>query len=364
MPPTWRSRARGILLAGALYLGLASAAPAQGYRGWLPENLNDAYGGEIDALYFQILVVVAVMFFATEGVLLYSCVRYRARPGAKARYSHGSKKAELLWSILPGFVLLWLAFTQRDAWFRIRDEFPPDSEAVVVQVLPEQFQWNFRYAGPDGSFGTEDDVSTTGEMHVPVGKKIVTRMNSKDVIHSFFLPHLRVKQDVVPGMLTRVWFQADRIPCWDLQANEVVYLSPEEFDRQPVAVTPDWGDDYLEDEFLFGWNSDIPRNGMKTYKYDRPSSGQAWIHERGEVKRRPVRDAKLVLHFVEVACAELCGINHWQMRGTLVVEPEHLFQRWLAKKGKDTEEYGQSSEHERLWTNTWDAFHPEYNRKP
>jgi len=361
MPPTWRTRIRGSILAGASLLALPTVAAAQGYRGWLPENLNEAYGGRIDSLYVMILVVVAVAFVATEGVLLYCCVRYRAKPGAKAHYSHGSKKAELFWSILPGFVLLWLALAQRDAWFDIRDRFPADSESVVVQVMPEQFQWNFRYPGADGKFGGEDDVTMNGVMHVPVGKPIVTRMNSKDVIHSFFLPHLRVKQDVVPGMMTRVWFQADRIPCWDLREGKVVYLGPQEFDQRRVAVHPEWGDDYLNDEFSFGWEDEIPVTGVKTYRYKPPLTEQAWIHHEGKVERRPASEAEMVLHHVEIACAELCGLNHWQMRGMLVIEPEPLYRRWLETKAKEIAEFGPLADLDR-WKNNWDAFHAEYNR--
>ena len=84
-------------------------------------------------------------------------------------------------------------------------------DALQVQVTGEQFAWNFRYAGPDGKFGTPDDILTLNQLHFPVGKAVVATLTSKDVIHSFFLPEFRVKQDLVPGMKTRIWFEANRV---------------------------------------------------------------------------------------------------------------------------------------------------------
>ena len=153
MKTPWRRTLAAAIAAGVFLPGCTD-------MGWLPPNINGAYGGTVDGLYFKIMVVVAVAFFVTEGLLLYSIVRFRASAGRKAIYSHGSKRTELVWSIVPGFILLWLALVQKDAWFHIRSEFPRDADAVVVQVMPEQFAWNFRYAGKDGKFGTDDDVAS------------------------------------------------------------------------------------------------------------------------------------------------------------------------------------------------------------
>jgi cytochrome c oxidase subunit 2 len=79
---------------------------------------------------------------------------------------------------------------------------------LVVQVMAKQFEWRFRYAGPDGKFATDDDVTTTNFLHVPVDTNVTVLLRSQDVIHSFFLPNLRLKQDTVPGLTIAQWFRA------------------------------------------------------------------------------------------------------------------------------------------------------------
>jgi cytochrome c oxidase subunit 2 len=92
---------------------------------------------------------------------------------------------------------------------------------IVVQAAGKQFNWQFTYPGPDGRFGTEDDLQLDNDLHVPVGKPVRLILTSKDVIHSFFLPNFRLKQDAMPGREIPVWFQASKagefeIPCAEL----------------------------------------------------------------------------------------------------------------------------------------------------
>ncbi|MGH7425345.1 MAG: cytochrome c oxidase subunit II, partial [Candidatus Methylomirabilales bacterium] len=311
---------------GCRALAAAAAAgvflPGCTDMGWLPENLNGAYGDTVDELYYKIMVVVAVAFFLTEGLLLYSIVRFRASAGRRAIYSHGSKKTELLWSIVPGFILLWLALVQKDAWFRIKAEFPREEDSIAVQVMPEQFAWNFRYPGADGAFGTEDDLIELNNLHVPVGKNVVTRMSSKDVIHSFFIPLLRVKQDVLPGMMTRAWFRADKIGAWNLKTNKVEYLTPADFDARKVALSP------MGEQVGFGLRygvrdaatgtftpADQPggkrRNGHRDIAYDPPRDKEKRIlvgkripiAHQGRIEDLPWEEAEYVHHPLDLACA-------------------------------------------------------------
>ena len=172
-----------------------------------PENIG-TYAHDIDALYVVIFWITTITFFLTEGALLVFLLRFRARPGGKAVYTHGNHRLEMIWTILPGLILLWLALYQMGTWRKIKVDRPEPKQGLVVEVMAKQFQWQFRYAGPDGKFATDDDICTTNWLHVPVDTDVTVLLRSQDVLHSFFLPNLRLKQDTVPGLTIRQWFRA------------------------------------------------------------------------------------------------------------------------------------------------------------
>jgi len=180
----------------------------------LPENIySDAR--IIDDLFFKALWLVSVTFALVLAILVYFMVAYRARPDHPALYTHGNSKKALgltLGLALAVFVGidLNLAWSDHHAFEVLYGTPPKPGEALVVQVFAKQFEWNFRYAGADGQFGTDDDICMINELNVPVDHKIVLQMQSLDVIHSFYLPNARVKQDVVPGLQTGLWFQINR----------------------------------------------------------------------------------------------------------------------------------------------------------
>jgi cytochrome c oxidase subunit 2 len=104
-------------------------------------------------------------------------------------------------------------------WGKIKQEVPPTN--IQVRVTAKQFNWEFLYPGPDGKFDTGDDLLLDNELHVPVNRVVQVFLTSKDVIHSFFLPHLRMKQDTLPGRVIQGWFEATKtgvyeIPCAEL----------------------------------------------------------------------------------------------------------------------------------------------------
>ncbi len=173
-------------------------------------------------------------------------------------------------SFLPDAAILtfelWLIFMLGlPIWSQIKEDFPAESDSNVVHLVGEQYAWNFHYAGPDGVFGRldskqiapenmigldmedpagKDDITTLNELHVPLGKPTLLYMSSKDVIHSFFVPEFRVKQDMVPGMRIPLWFEANRggrfeIGCAQLcglghyrMKGEVIAYAPEEFEEK------------------------------------------------------------------------------------------------------------------------------------
>jgi cytochrome c oxidase subunit 2 len=233
-------------LAGAALLAapslLLAAEPNAPWR--LPEQAS-TYAGRIDGIFNLILWITGIVFFAVEITLLVFVFKYRARPGGKATYTHGSNRLEVIWTIIPALILVFLAVMSQDSWAYIRNHFP--ASGTVIDITAEQFAWNIRYPGPDGKLDTADDIVTLNQLHFPVDKPALINLHSKDVIHSFFLPEFRIKQDVVPGMTTRVWVQAKHTGHW------------------------------------------------------------------------------------EIACAELCGLGHYRMKGYLTVDTPEDFQKWLAE---------------------------------
>jgi len=207
---------------------------------WLPENVS-TYGAEIDWLFhliYWITGITAILVFVTMAVFL---VMYRDRPGRKARYTHGSTPLEIAWTIVPALILIVLTFLSVPAWSRIKMQLPPSN--LVVRVTAKQFNWEVTYPGPDGQFGTDDDLTLENELHVPINTVVVVTLQSRDVIHSFFLPNLRLKQDAVPGREIRAWFEATEpgryeLPCAELcgfgHSGMLGYLtvySPEDYSK-------------------------------------------------------------------------------------------------------------------------------------
>jgi cytochrome c oxidase subunit 2 len=248
-----------ILIVASLYLFIA-----QPY--WFPTLASD-HGGSIDSLFMAVLIVSGIAFVLVQGALGYFVARYGTNGNERAAYWHDNPKAEAFLLILTAVILTVLVFMGQRVWASIYFSDMP-ADATIVQATGQQFEWVFHYAGPDGQFGrtdnklitnanslgldregdaaAKDDVLSTNQMHAPVGKPVRVRLRSKDVIHSFFLPNLRVKQDAVPGMGIEIWF------------------------------TPTQAGQY------------------------------------------------------EIACAELCGIGHYRMKGFLTIdESEQAFNAWL-----------------------------------
>jgi cytochrome c oxidase subunit II len=234
-------RAARILRAALFVSGLAllpAAAGALPFWLHLPEQAS-TYAPQIDGLFHLIMWITGVIFVIVELMLLYFLWRYRHREGRTAHYTHGNNRLEVIWTIVPAVICVMLALLSRRIWEEIKENMPHD--ALEVQVTGEQFAWNFRYPGPDGKFDTADDILTLNQFHLPVGKPVVVTLTSKDVIHSFFLPEFRVKQDAVPGMHTRIWFEGNKVGHWEIACAELCGLG---HFRMKGFITVDTPDDY------------------------------------------------------------------------------------------------------------------------
>ena len=186
---------------------------------WLPEDVS-TYGHEIDSLFYLIYYITGVAFILVTVLMVVFVVMYRERnDGRRATYSHGNTTLEIIWTVIPAAIFIALSFMSVNSWAKIKRN-PPASD-FEIKVIAKQFNWDVSYPGPDGKLGTEDDIKFDNDLHVPVNKIVRLHLGASDVIHSFFLPNLRLKQDAVPGRTILVWFEATKpgkyeMPCAEL----------------------------------------------------------------------------------------------------------------------------------------------------
>ena len=185
---------------------------------WLPENVS-TYGKDIDWLFHLIYYITGITFLLVAVTFVVFLWMYRDRPGRRARYTHGSAPLEVAWTVVPSLILVILTFLSVPAWSKIKMSIPPSD--LLIHVTGKQFNWEITYPGPDGKFGTEDDKTLLDEMHVPINKVVRIQLRGRDVIHSFFVPQFRFKQDAVPGRDIIQWFQITKpgkyeAPCAEL----------------------------------------------------------------------------------------------------------------------------------------------------
>lgn len=220
-------------------------------QGWFPENVS-SFGGEIDSLFYLIFYIIAPWFVLTEGLIVYFLIRYRRREGRRATYVHGDDLRQAAWILIPGLIVtlldFWIDVRGAEVWAKIKGHMPPGD--LKIQVTAKQFNWEILYSGPDGKFGTADDLRLENELHVPAGRIVRVVLKSRDVIHSFFLPNLRLKQDILPGREIEAWFEATKpgkyeMPCAELCGfghsgmNGWLYVhAPEEYEKWAKARWP------------------------------------------------------------------------------------------------------------------------------
>jgi cytochrome c oxidase subunit 2 len=172
-----------------------------------PEQAS-TMAGHVDALYIFLLIVTGLMTLLIFTCLLFFAARFRYRPGVPAEQIEGSTPLEITWSAIP-FVIFMVIF----AWGAVvyfQERTPPD-DAAEVYVVAKQWMWKLEHA---------EGQREINELHVPVGRDVKMIMTSQDVIHSFFVPAFRIKQDVLPGRYTVAWFRATKPGTYHLFCAE------------------------------------------------------------------------------------------------------------------------------------------------
>jgi len=237
---------------------------------WFPAAISE-HAPALDRQFLITIVVVGLSFTAAQIGLGWMVWKYRDT-GSKtdrAVYSHGSNRLEVLWTVITAIVFITLGVMGQSVWAALRlHDAPPGSYSV--EVVAQQFQWNFHYAGRDTKFGRTDpqliddsalnfvgldssdpaaaDDAVTASLVIPVNRPVELRLRSKDVIHNIWVPQLRFKQDLVPGMEIKVHFTANRVGKYELACAELcgqlhfkmksymLVLPDEEF--QPLQAMP------------------------------------------------------------------------------------------------------------------------------
>ena len=191
---------------------------------WLISPGSSTYAGDIDFLYNVILVITGIAFVLVEAALIYFVFKYRARPGRKATYTHGATTPEYIWTGVTAVVVVIVGLMSAPVWAHIKGRHSAPPGSMPIGILAKQFEWHVTYPGPDGRLGTGDDFQVRSQLHVPVDTPVAATLEAEDVIHSFFVPPWRIKQDAVPGMKIPVWFQATRTGTFELGCAELCGL--------------------------------------------------------------------------------------------------------------------------------------------
>lgn len=160
---------------------------------WIPLVASEQ-GDRVDNLLWFVIWASIAIFTIVATVLIYSAFAFRAKPGddGDGPPVHGNTKLEIVWTLVPTLLLAVMAVW---AYLVLSDNEALASDRMVVEVTAQQFAWEYRY--PDGGVGT-------GDLHLPVGRQVELQMRSKDVIHDFYVKEFHIKQDVVPGITTRL----------------------------------------------------------------------------------------------------------------------------------------------------------------
>ncbi|HWQ93295.1 MAG TPA: cytochrome c oxidase subunit II [Clostridia bacterium] len=191
--------------------------------------LASQHGQGVNNLLAYIHWLMIILFVGWFCYFLFALWRFNSKRNKKSDYlgvrNHASSYLEVAVAGFEGVLLLFVAVP---LWAQRVEKFPSESESTVINVSAQQFAWNIRYPGADAQFGrqdktlvsnenifgvdpedpkSKDDVQVLNEIHVPVNKPVIAYITSKDVVHSFKVPAMRVTQDAVPGLRVPVWFQ-------------------------------------------------------------------------------------------------------------------------------------------------------------
>jgi len=275
----------------------------------LPQAASE-HGSEYDTLMWISFGIIFFVQTITHALLHYFSYKYRGEKGKKALFYADNDKLEMIWTIIPVITLAGLILYGLYTWTDIMT-VEENEEALVVELYAQQFNWKARYAGEDGVLGDAnvrflqdfdgrnlvgidatdpnsfDDV-VVQELHLPVGREVIFKMRSQDVLHSAYMPHFRAQMNCVPGMIT-------------------------EFAFTPNKTT----EEMRQDE-------DIVAKVKKINKLRVEKSKE--LIAQGDTALDPYEFDFLLL------CNKICGASHYNMQMKIIVETEKEFEEWMSSQ--------------------------------
>ncbi len=267
------------------------------------------HGKDIDNLMVISFVMIFIVQIITQALLHYFAFKYRGVEGRKALYFADNNRLEAIWTIIPVIALSILILYGLYTWNNIMFVNPEEEEDVLyVELYAKQFSWEARYAGKDQALGkanvrliegintlgvdlsdpnAKDDI-VTNELHLPVGKRVIFKIRSQDVLHSAYMPHFRAQMNCVPGMVTEFSF----IPT----------ITTAEFRQLPETI-----------------DKVAHINELRRQK-------SVELMAKGEDALEPYEFNYLLL------CNKICGASHYNMQMKIIVETQEEFDKWISSQ--------------------------------
>ena len=267
----WLALAAAVGLWCVLVPGAAEAAAEPNW--YTPSTDISVEGYRIDNLFLFISALLTFLFLGMTGIIVYSMVFFREQPGRKSVYDHGGSRRDVLIEIaistiiflMVDGVLLYRAHVDMNEVFW---KTPREENVLRVQVMPQQWAWNIRYPGADGAFNTPDDVVILDDLRVPTGRKVLIQLKSKDVIHSLFLPNVRLKRDANPGEVSNFWFEATMTGEYEIVCAEMCGYAHYQMRGDFTVYSPDDFDAWYREASAWGAVQHDPANADQQWGWE------------------------------------------------------------------------------------------------